>query len=185
MQYLLNACDEQRQTMVVFTLRESDVKKSAIDVVFDFIGADPNELSQDGIIPQGQIDDLRTLQSILFSKDAQGSFINESASIHVNGRELDPDSSMATAFAAAERDGVKYLRCDLTVIGAGIVGLATAHELLQRRPGLRIAIVDKEASIAFHQSGRNLEAVLAHHLNRQGALLQPLGDGLALHQFHH
>ena len=56
---------------------------------------------------------------------------------------------------------------DLTVIGAGIVGLATAHELLQRRPGLRVAIVDKEDAIAFHQSGRNSGVIHAGSTTRR------------------
>jgi L-2-hydroxyglutarate oxidase len=44
---------------------------------------------------------------------------------------------------------------DLAVIGAGILGLATARELLGRHPGLRVAIVEKEDAIAVHQSGHN------------------------------
>jgi L-2-hydroxyglutarate oxidase LhgO len=59
---------------------------------------------------------------------------------------------------------------DLTVIGAGIVGLATAHELLQRRPGLRIAVVDKEETIAFHQSRRNSGVIHAGLYYTPGSL---------------
>ncbi|MEO5901888.1 MAG: FAD-dependent oxidoreductase, partial [Ilumatobacteraceae bacterium] len=44
---------------------------------------------------------------------------------------------------------------DVVVIGAGIVGLATAHALLAADPALRLAIVEKEGSIAGHQTGRN------------------------------
>jgi L-2-hydroxyglutarate oxidase len=44
---------------------------------------------------------------------------------------------------------------DVTVIGAGIVGLATARALLERRPSLSLAVVEKEAAIATHQTGRN------------------------------
>ncbi len=46
-------------------------------------------------------------------------------------------------------------RVDVAVIGGGIVGLATAHQLLRRRPGLRLAIVEKEPELARHQSGHN------------------------------
>jgi L-2-hydroxyglutarate oxidase LhgO len=46
-------------------------------------------------------------------------------------------------------------RYDVIVIGAGIVGLASALKLLERRPYLRLAIIDKEPEIARHQSGRN------------------------------
>ena len=44
---------------------------------------------------------------------------------------------------------------DVTVIGAGIVGLATAHALLERRPSLSLTVVEKESAIATHQTGRN------------------------------
>ncbi len=44
---------------------------------------------------------------------------------------------------------------DVVVVGAGIVGLATARALLQHRNDLRIAVLDKEMSIAGHQTGRN------------------------------
>jgi L-2-hydroxyglutarate oxidase len=44
---------------------------------------------------------------------------------------------------------------DLIVVGAGLVGLATAREYLRRRPGLRLLLLEKEPSIAAHQSGHN------------------------------
>lgn len=44
---------------------------------------------------------------------------------------------------------------DLTVIGAGIVGLATALAFLERFPGLRVAVLEKEAEVAAHQTGHN------------------------------
>jgi (S)-2-hydroxyglutarate dehydrogenase len=46
-------------------------------------------------------------------------------------------------------------RFDIVVIGGGIVGLATAYRLTEERPGLRIAILEKEAELATHQSGHN------------------------------
>lgn len=44
---------------------------------------------------------------------------------------------------------------DVTVVGAGIVGLATARELLARHPRLRVAVLDKERTIGKHQTGHN------------------------------
>lgn len=41
------------------------------------------------------------------------------------------------------------------VVGAGLVGLATAWTLAQRDPERRLVVVDKEAEVARHQSGRN------------------------------
>ena len=44
---------------------------------------------------------------------------------------------------------------DITVIGAGIVGLATAVNLTERHPRARVVVLDKEARIATHQTGHN------------------------------
>jgi L-2-hydroxyglutarate oxidase len=44
---------------------------------------------------------------------------------------------------------------DVAVVGAGLVGLATAMALLEQHPGLRVAVLEKEERIALHQSGHN------------------------------
>ena len=44
---------------------------------------------------------------------------------------------------------------DVAIVGAGIVGLATAMELLNRHPSLRLRMVEKEARIGAHQTGHN------------------------------
>jgi L-2-hydroxyglutarate oxidase len=44
---------------------------------------------------------------------------------------------------------------DVTVIGGGIVGLATALALSERHPGARLVVLEKEAGLARHQSGHN------------------------------
>jgi (S)-2-hydroxyglutarate dehydrogenase len=44
---------------------------------------------------------------------------------------------------------------DVIVIGGGIVGLATAWRLLEARPGLRLALFEKEKKLACHQTGNN------------------------------
>ena len=41
------------------------------------------------------------------------------------------------------------------VVGGGIVGLAVARELLLRRPGLELIVLEREPRLAAHQSGRN------------------------------
>jgi L-2-hydroxyglutarate oxidase len=46
-------------------------------------------------------------------------------------------------------------RYDVVVVGAGIVGLASAREILKRRPGTTLAVLDKEPEIAAHQTGHN------------------------------
>ena len=44
---------------------------------------------------------------------------------------------------------------DLVVVGAGIVGLATARELSERRPELRIRVLEREQAVGMHQTGTN------------------------------
>ena len=44
---------------------------------------------------------------------------------------------------------------DVCIIGAGIVGLASAYHLAEQRPDLRICVVDKEPEVAKHQTGHN------------------------------
>lgn len=44
---------------------------------------------------------------------------------------------------------------DVVVVGAGIVGLAVAREILRRHPHLKLAVLDKEDDIAQHQTGHN------------------------------
>jgi L-2-hydroxyglutarate oxidase len=47
------------------------------------------------------------------------------------------------------------MKCDLVVIGAGVVGLATARAALIADPSLQVVVIDKEGSLAGHQTGRN------------------------------
>ncbi len=44
---------------------------------------------------------------------------------------------------------------DVVVIGGGIVGLATAWKIQQRRPGVSVAVLEKEPGVARHQTGHN------------------------------
>ena len=44
---------------------------------------------------------------------------------------------------------------DVIIVGGGIVGLATAHRLLEARPQLKILLLEKEAKLAAHQTGNN------------------------------
>ncbi|HVU37578.1 MAG TPA: L-2-hydroxyglutarate oxidase [Opitutales bacterium] len=44
---------------------------------------------------------------------------------------------------------------DVVVVGGGLVGLGTAWQLLRARPGLCLAVLEKESGWARHQSGHN------------------------------
>jgi 2-hydroxyglutarate dehydrogenase len=60
--------------------------------------------------------------------------------------------------------------CDLAVVGAGLIGLATAREVLGRRPGLRVAVLEKEDAIAAHQSSHNSGVIHAGIYYAPGSL---------------
>jgi L-2-hydroxyglutarate oxidase LhgO len=44
---------------------------------------------------------------------------------------------------------------DIVIVGGGIVGLATAYKLKLRHPEKKIAVLEKEAEVAKHQTGHN------------------------------
>jgi L-2-hydroxyglutarate oxidase len=50
---------------------------------------------------------------------------------------------------------MEELKFDVAIVGGGIVGLATAYKLQLKYPKLCLAVVEKEDSLAFHQTGRN------------------------------
>ena len=54
--------------------------------------------------------------------------------------------------------------CDVAIVGGGIVGLAAAQELIGRKPHLKIALVEKEAELAMHQTGHNSGVVHAGNI---------------------
>lgn len=47
------------------------------------------------------------------------------------------------------------LKADFIIAGGGIVGLATAYQLIQKHPGKSLLILEKEDDVAKHQTGRN------------------------------
>jgi (S)-2-hydroxyglutarate dehydrogenase len=59
---------------------------------------------------------------------------------------------------------------DYCVIGGGIVGLATAMELLKRQPGCSVVILEKERSLAQHQTGHNSGVIHAGIYYAPGSL---------------
>ena len=44
---------------------------------------------------------------------------------------------------------------DICIIGGGILGLATAYQLSKKHPKLKLAVLEKETSLAKHQTGHN------------------------------
>jgi L-2-hydroxyglutarate oxidase len=47
------------------------------------------------------------------------------------------------------------MKYDVAIVGAGIVGLAVAREILKRRPGASMVVIERESDVARHQTGHN------------------------------
>ncbi len=61
-------------------------------------------------------------------------------------------------------------RSDVVVIGGGIVGLSSAYHLIERFPGLRIQVVEKEDQLAAHQTGNNSGVIHSGLYYKPGSL---------------
>ncbi|HEY6970730.1 MAG TPA: L-2-hydroxyglutarate oxidase [Candidatus Angelobacter sp.] len=59
---------------------------------------------------------------------------------------------------------------DITIVGAGIVGLAIGRELLKRYPHCRLLVLEKEGGVAHHQTGHNSGVIHSGIYYRPGSL---------------
>ncbi|MBE2256645.1 MAG: L-2-hydroxyglutarate oxidase [Ignavibacteria bacterium] len=59
---------------------------------------------------------------------------------------------------------------DVILVGAGIVGLATAYNLIKEKPGIRLCIIEKEDIIAKHQTGNNSGVIHSGIYYKPGSL---------------
>jgi (S)-2-hydroxyglutarate dehydrogenase len=59
---------------------------------------------------------------------------------------------------------------ELLIIGAGIVGLATALEATRRFPGMHVTVVEKENRVAAHQTGHNSGVIHSGLYYKTGSL---------------
>ena len=62
------------------------------------------------------------------------------------------------------------MKYDVVVIGGGIVGLATALQLLEQRPTVKICVLEKEDAIAQHQTGHNSGVIHSGIYYKPGSL---------------
>src|SRR5262245_57332945 len=60
--------------------------------------------------------------------------------------------------------------CDIVVIGAGIIGLATANALLQGKPSLRLTVLEAEDRPGAHQTGHNSGVIHSGLYYKPGSL---------------
>jgi L-2-hydroxyglutarate oxidase len=74
---------------------------------------------------------------------------------------------------------------DVAIVGAGVVGLATAYQLLHARPDLRLVVLDKESTLGAHQTGHNSGVLHSGVYYRPGSLKAEncRAGKLALQQF--
>ena len=59
---------------------------------------------------------------------------------------------------------------DIIIVGGGIVGLATAHRLLEANPKLKIALFEKEKMVSMHQTGNNSGVIHSGLYYKPGSL---------------
>ena len=64
---------------------------------------------------------------------------------------------------------------DVTIVGGGIIGLATAEAILRRRPHTTLLLLEKEAQVSSHQSARNSGVLHSGIYYRPGSLKARLG----------
>jgi (S)-2-hydroxyglutarate dehydrogenase len=61
-------------------------------------------------------------------------------------------------------------RFQIIIIGGGIIGLSTAKALLQKHPGLSLLLIEKETSLAAHQTGHNSGVIHSGIYYKPGSL---------------
>lgn len=62
------------------------------------------------------------------------------------------------------------MNAHVVVVGGGIVGLATAYRLLQRRPSWKVLVLEKEVAVASHQTGNNSGVIHSGVYYKPGSL---------------
>jgi (S)-2-hydroxyglutarate dehydrogenase len=61
-------------------------------------------------------------------------------------------------------------RCDLAIVGGGILGLAVARELIQRQPQASVCVLERESAVGTHQTGHNSGVIHAGVYYQPGSL---------------
>ena len=62
------------------------------------------------------------------------------------------------------------MEASVGIVGGGIIGLAVGREILRRRPGTRVTVLEKEDRLAAHQTGHNSGVVHAGIYYKPGSL---------------
>jgi L-2-hydroxyglutarate oxidase len=78
--------------------------------------------------------------------------------------------SQAFLFQNKTTDKVDTGIYDIAIIGGGIVGAATFYQLQKHHPSLKIILIEKEAHLAFHQTGNNSGVIHSGLYYKPGSL---------------
>lgn len=62
------------------------------------------------------------------------------------------------------------MKYDIAIVGAGIVGLATALQLKKHNPSLKVVVLEKENRVAAHQTGNNSGVIHSGIYYKPGSL---------------
>src|SRR5271170_2022061 len=91
-----------------------------------------------------------------------------------DGCECGPRVGQATTVASvsvSEFPGASTPeRCDLAIVGGGIIGLAVARELMHRHPQASVCVLEREADVGTHQTGHNSGVIHAGVYYQPGSL---------------
>ncbi|WP_242617782.1 L-2-hydroxyglutarate oxidase [Edaphobacter modestus] len=79
-------------------------------------------------------------------------------------------NEMLNQSKSAEIAGLNLSQVDVAIIGAGIVGLATARELCTRFPGVSLVVLDKERTVGAHQTSHNSGVIHSGIYYKPGSL---------------
>ena len=62
------------------------------------------------------------------------------------------------------------MKCDVVILGGGMVGLAMAYQIIERKEAKNIIVIEKEKDLALHTSGRNSGVLHAGLYYKPGSL---------------
>ena len=79
--------------------------------------------------------------------------------------------SVSVSVSVSEHQGASTPeRCDLAIVGGGIIGLAVARELMHRHPQASVCVLEREADVGTHQTGHNSGVIHAGVYYQPGSL---------------
>ena len=62
-------------------------------------------------------------------------------------------------------------KSDVVIAGGGIVGLATAYQITNKYPHMKVTVIEKESSVGVHQTGSNSGVIHSGIYYKPGSLI--------------